>query len=384
MIHKGNQQVSPKAAAAIILMVLILIQVVWWRGLVTRPQGNRPRGGGSGGSLGPPLPPVVVGRRDVDVATLAGDPQPGDADGPGFSARFDSPVGLAVDAQGRLYVADSGNNRIRIVAPNGDTTTLAGTTPGYADGPVSTARFNLPCGVAVGPDGSVYVADTGNHRLRRIKDGQVTTLAGSVPGLAEGTGSTAKFDSPGDIVYSAGSKPSLLVADTLNRRVRRVSLAGEAAGGWSTIGPPVGLMDGAAPAAAVPSVGLMMKGAAAVSNIPIDMQGENASQTEFTLRRPVAVCAAPGGLFVTDGEQSALFYVHDGIADVIAGHSQGHHRAMGWEDGDGHRAYFGLVNGVAADGDGHVYVSDTSNNAIRRITLPADLRAPDGRRSTER
>src|SRR5436309_3443597 len=105
------------------MLTLIGVQWVWWRYLVYRPPGKpgQMSGGPAGGG---PRQLVVVGRPDVIVSSLAGSMAPGDADGPGHAARFDRPTGLALDADGSLYVADTGNHRIRKVSPAGDTTTV--------------------------------------------------------------------------------------------------------------------------------------------------------------------------------------------------------------------------------------------------------------------
>ena len=106
----------------------------------------------------------------------------------GREARFDSPSGLAIDAQGVLYVADTGNNAIRRITPDGQVTTLAGDgNPGDQDGVGAAARFNGPIGVAVDASGRVIVADTYNDRIRAIAlDGTVTTIAGGPePGLLD-------------------------------------------------------------------------------------------------------------------------------------------------------------------------------------------------------
>src|SRR5689334_8095985 len=115
---------------------------------------------------------------DGSVTTLAGGSE-GFADGTGAQASFNTPSGIAIDADGNLYVADTGNNRIRKVTPQGVVTTVAGDgTAGYVDGQAAQARFNGPIGVAVGGDGNIYVADTYNDRIRRISpEGQVTTIA---------------------------------------------------------------------------------------------------------------------------------------------------------------------------------------------------------------
>lgn len=172
--------------------------------------------GGSGNRI------VRIGTDGV-AATLAGG-RAGFADGPGTAAAFDTPSGLAIDRLGNLYVADTGNNAIRKVAPDGSVSTLAGGgAPGWQDGVGRAARFDGPVGVAVGRDGTVYVADTYNDRIRRIaRDGTVTTLAGgAAPGSQDGIGSAAGFDTPSAIV--AGKDGALFVADTGNDAIRRIA-----------------------------------------------------------------------------------------------------------------------------------------------------------------
>jgi hypothetical protein len=146
------------------------------------------------------------------VTTLAGSVgSPGSADGTGSAAQFNTPVGVAVDGLGNIYVADFGNSTIRMVTPAGVVTTLAGTagSPGSADGTGSLALFNQPYGVAVDTGGNVYVGDTYNHTIRKITSGGVvTTLAGLAgsPGSADGTGSAARFNHPTSLtVDSAGN-----------------------------------------------------------------------------------------------------------------------------------------------------------------------------------
>lgn len=133
------------------------------------------------------------------VTDLAGDGQPGAVDGPGASARFDDPRGLAVDAAGIVYVADLNNHRIRTVAADGTVATLAGSaTVGSADGDGASASFTSPSGLALAPDGTLYVADVGAHAVRTLTAaGHVGTLAGGGgAGGADGTGAAARFDSP--------------------------------------------------------------------------------------------------------------------------------------------------------------------------------------------
>jgi sugar lactone lactonase YvrE len=125
----------------------------------------------------------------------------GYADGPGPTALFNGPIGVAVGPEGTVYVADTYNDRIRAVDPESQQvrTIAGGAEPGMIDAPQgSDARFDTPCGIAVGPDGALLVADTGNHRLRRVDpSGAVTTLAGTgEPGSIDGPPFAASFDQP--------------------------------------------------------------------------------------------------------------------------------------------------------------------------------------------
>ena len=174
------------------------------------------------------------------VTTLAGGGSPGGtaaghADGTGTSATFSAPYGVAVDANGTVYVADSTNNLIREVTSAGVVTTLAGggspggTAAGHADGTGTTATFNVPRNLAIGGSGNLYVTDFGNNLVRMVTPGGVvTTLAGggspggTAPGHADGTGTSATFNGPRGIAVDANG--NVYVADFGNNLIREIRL----------------------------------------------------------------------------------------------------------------------------------------------------------------
>ena len=164
------------------------------------------------------------------VTTYAGSTK-GHQDGPGDHAQFNEPCGMACDAAGNLFVADCGNHRIRMITPARVVTTVAGTgEAGCDDRPAAHATFTQPTDVAVHPlTGNLAVADLDNHRIRLIvlaKDGAgngVFTLAGSTEGFQDGPSNTAKFKGPASVDYDA--EGSLYVADYSDHRVRKISPA---------------------------------------------------------------------------------------------------------------------------------------------------------------
>jgi hypothetical protein len=162
------------------------------------------------------------------IETIAGAAgEAGSTDGVGTAARFNSPRGLASGPDGSVYIADSGNHAIRRIAPGGTVTTIAGElgVPGSDDGVARGAHLNTPSGIDVNAKGEIFIADTGNHAIRLITtDGRLVTIAGTsgVPGFADGYATSAKFAGP--VGLRIAPDGSLLIADTSNNVIRRYSV----------------------------------------------------------------------------------------------------------------------------------------------------------------
>jgi sugar lactone lactonase YvrE len=250
----------------------------------------------------------------------------------GAAARFNTPAGVAVDGASNIYVADRQNATIRRVNPAGVVTTLAGTAGmfGSVDGTGAAAIFRTPYGAAVDSAGNIYVADTFNYIIRKVTAaGVVTTLAGTtgMAGSTDGTGAAARFSGPAGVtVDSAGN---VYVAD--NQTIRKVTTAGVVTTLAGVAGMP-GYADGI--------------GAAARFNVPTG----------------VAVDSA-GNVYVADTSNEMIRKVTPaGAVMSIAG------GGLGSADGTGADARFNHPNGVAVDSAGNVYVADTDNSTIRKVT----------------
>ena len=292
-------------------------------------------GGGSGHS-GPPPPSQPM------LSLLAGGPGgAGNLDGTGAAASFASPNGVAVDSAGNVYVADTNNETVRKITPGGAVTTLAGTAglTGSIDGSGATARFAAPAEVATDSVGNVYVADTFNDIIRKITPaGEVTTLAGmaGMPGSSDGTGAAARFYFPGGVtVDSAGN---VYVADTFNDIIRKITPAGAVTTLAGTAGF-TGSTDGS--------------GAAARLNLPVGVATDSA-----------------GNVYVADtGNETIRKITPAGVVTTLAGTAG----AIGSTDATGAAARFWRPSSVAIDGADNVYVADTGNETIRKITAAGEV-----------
>jgi len=324
------------------------------------------------------------------VTTLAGTAGiTGSADGTGAAAQFNSPSGVAVDASGNVYVADSGNSTIRMITSAGVVTTLAGSAAatGSTDGTGAAALFNGPANVAVDSTHNVYVADTNNDTIRKITSaGVVTTLAGTagVTGSLDGTGTAALFSGPTDLALDVAG--NLYVADTNNNTVRKITALGVVSTLAGTAGT-VGSADGTGAAAQFndPS-GVVVD---ATGNVYVTDTG-NGTVREITAAGVVSTLAGTAGTTGSaDGTGAAVFngptgialdssdnaYVADtgnntireisvaGVVTTLAGTAPN----SGDVDGTGASAQFNAPAGVATDSSGNTYVADTGNSTIREI-----------------
>ena len=285
------------------------------------------------------------------VVTIAGTGDAGYAGDGGMatSARLDSPQAVAVRGDGSIYIADTRNNRVRRVDRQGIITTAAGTgVAGFSGdgGPATDAQLNAPAGVAVGFGGRLLIADTGNNTIRQLgRTGVITTVAGTgdLGYLGDGGPATsAEFDGPQGLVVDA--EDDLFIADTRNDRIRRVdvdgvitTVAGNGVRGFTGDGK-------GAPEAAID-----------LATGPLTGAGQ-----------AIAVDAA-GDLFIADALNNRIREVDvRGIINTVAGSG-----AAGYsgDQGAATDARLDLPLGVAVGHDGALYIADTDDNRLRRVSL---------------
>ena len=318
-------------------------------------------------------------------AGLAG--SPGSNDGIGADAKFASPRGVATDPAGNVYVADTGNHTVRMISAAGAVSTVAGMAgqAGMVDGVGTAARFNRPAALAVGGDGTIYVADTENHLIRKISPGGlVTTMAGAagLPGTQDGTGTGARFYRPMGIAVDGSG--NVFVADTGNHTIRKIApdgsvaraagqarVAGSADGGSvsSQLNSPMGLAvagDGSIWIADCNNhlirrlVGTTLSTVAGLAGQSgtVDGMGSNARLAGPT---GLAFDVVGNAYFSEPGSQVLRRCTPAGEVTLWAGGAG----TPGVVDGAFDEAKFYRPAGLAVDPVGNLYVADTGNHTIR-------------------
>jgi RHS repeat-associated protein len=262
--------------------------------------------------------------------------------GPATQARLSSPRKVAVGPDGSVYVSDASNHRIRRVGPDGIITTVAGNgVRGFdGDGGLATqAQLARPQGAAVGPEGSLYIADGDNHRIRRVGlDGIITTVAGTSGfGSFAGDGglaTLARLDFPVEV--AVGADGSLYIADSGNKRIRRVgpdgiiaTIAGTDGGGFAGDGGP-------------------------------------ATQARLGYTQGVSL-GSDGSVYILDSFNRIRHVGSDGIINTVAG--SGFTGGFAGDGGPATQAQLGFPQGFAV-GFGSVYIADTGNQRIRQLSPP--------------
>jgi hypothetical protein len=352
-----RKQVNPKFAAIVTLVTLAGVQWFYWRNLVYQRSGGPLRGAG-GGPL-PPQIPVTLGSEQVIVENWVGD-EAGYRDGAAWEARFSGPNALAMARDGALLVADSRNHCLRAISPIGRVSTLAGggseTQGGSALGPASLARFRFPSGVAAMPDGSVIIADTGNHRLCRLKEGAVSLFTGGTRGMADGAGPAARFDSPGPM--SVDKSGRIWVLDAGNQRLRAVTASGSAS------------TPSAVPSEVQQTLGLVLSMQTQTVWGSLDGRTTPVASEHRTGRCGTAGLLPSGGRAYGDVSKHVLYFQASGSEPIlIAGRLTTALTVIGDVPNNGARASFASPAAVLAGPQDILYVADYDNNRIRRVRL---------------
>lgn len=272
---------------------------------------------------------------DGAVTTLAGDAKSGSTDGTGKDARFKLPARLAMDSNGNVYVTDS-NAQVRKITKTGIVTTFSGAPAqsGTEDGVGAAARFNFSNGIVLDREGNLYLADMDNSTIRKItRSGVVTTFAGAAGkfGNADGTGTAASFGGVGTVAIDRDG--NLYATEFYNNTIRKITPAGVVTTFVGASGK-AGSADG--------------KGTAAQFSGPNDIKSD-----------------AAGNLYVADFNSNTIRKITpEGVVSTLAG-SAG---KAGSQDGTGSNALFDGPAGVAVDAKGNVYVTELNTHTVRKIT----------------
>lgn len=277
-----------------------------------------------------------------NATTIAGTGYPGAEDGPVTSASFGDPFGVAVDRRGNVIVADGGqSNRIRRIRVDGRVETIAGSTEGFADGDAMRAQFNTPSGIGIDKNGNLIIADTSNNRIRKLSsDGRsVSTIAGSgVAGLKDGPAGEAEFDGP--IGIATDRHGNIFVADSYNDCIRRISPDGQVTTIAGTGAPGYG--DGQAASALFDTP----------SGIALDERGD---------------------IFVADTGNRAVRKITElGEVTTVAAR-------ISADEAHGNEVRLNNPVGIVVTHDGFLFISDEGSGRIIRITPEGARKSYAGR-----
>lgn len=339
------------------------------------------------------VPPVIhYAANQAFASTLAGSGTAGALDGyPATQARFNQPHGLRTGPDGTVYIADAANNQIRRITPRGAVETVAGSSiAGNANGPALSARFNHPMAVCLGWNGELYVADSGNHRIRKIDaQGNVTTYAGSYDSYYDGPRGSALFDYPYDLVMD--SQGALWVTEFYYNTVRRIDVngnvttfAGTRAAGYAD-GPALQAQFNQPAGLALAADGSLIVsewGNCRLRHISLDGQVttlagsglpgfvDGAADAARFGHLDGLVLGTNGVIYVADAGNHAIRCLQsDGQVTTLAG--TGH---AGYQNGRATNSLFSLPTGLAFGPTGLLLVADSQSQVIRSIALtPADL-----------
>jgi sugar lactone lactonase YvrE len=337
------------------------------------------------------------------VSTLAGSASGGSMDGPSVGARFYSPQSLAEDASGNLFVADAKNNTIRKITESGQVSVLAGATgvSGSTDAAGTNAQFAGPQGVAVDNSGNIYVADTGNSTIREITPaGAVTTLAGiaGIPGGADGQGTNAQFNLPQGVAVDSAA--NVYVADTGNHTIRKIAPGGLV----STLAGFVGVFgsdDGATNNARFNGpVGITLNSSGNIfvtdyNNHTIRMVTPSGGVSTLAGWAGIwgnadgtnngALFFAPDGitvdsstnLYVTDSGNNTLRKIAPSGGNWVVSTLAGSPGVSGSSDGTLTNARFYNPSGLVINTAGYLFVADSGNNTLRSSEAVASINWPN-------
>ncbi|NVM78561.1 sugar lactone lactonase YvrE [Duganella sp. SG902] len=323
------------------------------------------------------------------VTTVAGDGLPGSSNGNGRRTRFADPFGVALDKDGNLYVADGGdNNAIRKIDLTGTSGTLAGGAEGYAEGKGGAAAFNTPSGLAIDAAGTLYVADTGNNAIRKITpDGVVSTLAGDgLAGDKDGKGAGAQFNGPVGVAVDAAGV--VYVADTYNDRIRRIAPDGTV----TTIagGKRAGKADGPAAQALFDTpTGLAVSATgelyiADTANHAIRKLGKDGAVSTIAeareddrdslLRSPVGIALSGDGfLYIASSGHGRVAQITP-AGQVVALQDVDHPAQPGYGADGSVRLY--SPRGIALASDGALFVTDGATFRLHHIAIASGKEDP--------